>query len=177
MTSRSHAARVWAVLLCLVVACAGVAAPASAAPPTQTTQTTHAKRAHAKGAHAKRSGAKPTRKHANRAKHPHRPAHPGAAKGAHGKKRQTGHHGQRDLPVSIAPPPKPKPVKLPTGDPAKTAALWATPVKTPKTKHASHSRVAPTWVIAVPGAALAVLALGGLVQLGRRWRRPTPAAS
>ena len=164
------------MLLCLLVAGAVLAAPAGAAPPTQAK---HAKRAHAKGSHGKRAGAKPTAAHANRAKHPHRPTHPGAAKGAgHGaKKRQAGHHGQRTLPVSIAPPPKLKAPKPPTGDPARSAALWATPLKTPKTKHASHSRVAPTWVIAVPAAALAVLALGGLVHLARRWRRPTPAAS
>ena len=157
-----------------MVAGAVVAAPASAAKPT--TQAKHAKHPHAKGAHGKRAGAK-TGNHANRAKHPHRPTHPGTAKGSGGKKRQTGHHGQRNLPTSIAPPPKVNTPKVPTGDPAKTAALWATPVKTPKTKHGSHSRVAPTWVVAIPGAALAVLALGGLVQLARRWRRPTPAAS
>jgi hypothetical protein len=150
-----------------VAACAVVAAPAAAAPPTTAK---HAKHPHAKHAHGK---------HANRAKHPHRPAHPGAAKGGqHGKKKlRVGHHGERNLPTSIAPPPKPKPVKLPTGNPAKTAALWATPVKVPKTGHKSHARVAPTWMIAIPGAALAVLAIGGLVHLARRWRRPTPAAS
>jgi hypothetical protein len=175
VTSRSHAARVWAVLLCLVVACAVVAVPAGGAPPAKTK---HAKRAHAAGAHGKRAGAKPTGNHASRAKHPHRPTHPGAAKtGGHGNKRRGGHHGQRDLPVAIAPPPKLAAPKLPTGDPAKAAALWATPVTPPKPKHASHARVAPTWVIAVPAAAFAVLALGGLVHLARRWRRPTAAPS
>jgi hypothetical protein len=173
VTFRLHAARAWALLVCVLVACAVIAVPAaSAAPPTQTTPKTskHGKHPHAKGAHGKRAGATTTRKHANHTAHPHRPTHPGTR--SHGAGRKTGRSGQHgnrsNLPVSIAPPPKVHVPTVPAGDPAKSAALWATPLKVPKKTHASRARIAPTWMVAIPGAALAVLAAGGLIHLVRR---------
>jgi hypothetical protein len=172
VTCRSHAARVWALVVCAAVACAVIAAPAaSAAPPTSATPKTskHGKHGQAKP-HGKRAGATTTRKHANRTAHPHRPTHPGTR--SHGAGRKTGRSGQHgtrsNLPVSIAPAPKVHTPKLPTGDPARSAALWATPLEVPKKTHASRARIAPTWMVAIPGAALAVLAAGGLIHLVRR---------